>query len=62
MNTTKFTDGSNDRPKNAPIGQTGEGLPDDSSTPVQVDESEVERVRRKLVGDGGEDEAEGHPS
>ncbi|MBB3950766.1 hypothetical protein [Aureimonas jatrophae] len=69
MNETKITDGLNDRSRDAPIGQTAGGLPDDTSRPVEVDEAEVARVRDKLMGDklGGDDtkaeaEVEAHPS
>ncbi len=51
MTNSKITTGSNDRPKHETIAQTGEGIPDDSSTPVAADEDEVERLRRKLKGD-----------
>ncbi|WP_105403602.1 MULTISPECIES: hypothetical protein [unclassified Neorhizobium] len=50
MSTEKQTEGLNDRPKNAPIGQTADGLPDDSGRPVEVDDETVERTRRKLSG------------
>lgn len=36
MSHEKITDGLNDRPKDAPIGQSAEGLPDDSSQPLEV--------------------------
>jgi hypothetical protein len=48
MTNSKLTDGLNDRPKDAPIGQTAEGLPDDSSRPVDVDDETVDAVRKKL--------------
>lgn len=48
MSTEKQTTGLNDRPKDAPIGQTAEGLPDDSGRPVEVDDETIERTRRKL--------------
>ncbi|MFD2649460.1 hypothetical protein ACFSX5_16870 [Devosia albogilva] len=54
MTNTKITTGNNDRPKNETIAQTGDGIPDDSSAPVDVDDAEVERVRQKLEGDGRE--------
>lgn len=50
MSTKKWTDGLNDRPKNAPIGQTAGGLPDDSGQQLDVDEETVERTRQKLAG------------
>lgn len=46
----KITTGTNDRPRNETIGQTGEGLPDDSSTSLEVDEAAVARLRNKLQG------------
>jgi hypothetical protein len=46
----KITTGTNDRPRNETIGQSGEGLPDDSSTPLEVDETAVARLRDKLQG------------
>lgn len=36
---SKITTGTNDRPRNETIGQSGEGLPDDSSTSLEVDET-----------------------
>jgi len=48
----KITTGPNDRPRNETIAQTGAGLPDDTSRPVEVDEAEVARVRAKLLGEG----------
>lgn len=51
MTNTKLTDGLNDRPKDAPIGQTAEGLPDDSSRPVDVRDETVDAVRKKLSED-----------
>ncbi len=47
----KITTGLNDRPLNHTIAQTGDGLPDDSGQPVEVDPAEVERVRAKLMED-----------
>lgn len=49
MSTKKWTDGLNDRPKDAPIGQTADGLPDDSGQNVEVDEETIERTRKKLA-------------
>lgn len=45
----KITTGTNDRPRNETIGQSGEGLPDDSSTSLEVDETAA-RLRGKLQG------------
>ncbi|RWO60524.1 hypothetical protein [Mesorhizobium sp.] len=46
----KITTGANDRPRNETIGQSGEGRPDDSSTPLEVDETTIARVRKQLQG------------
>lgn len=43
----KITTGTNDRPRNETIGQSGE--PDDSSTSLEVDETAA-RLRGKLQG------------
>ncbi len=51
MADKKITDGLNDRPKNASIGQSAEGLPDDSGQPVDVDEKTVEATKQKLSDD-----------
>ena len=48
MSTSKVTTGANDRPKDETIAQTGPGLPDDTTRPVDVSEEEVERARQKL--------------
>jgi hypothetical protein len=52
---TKFTDGLNDRLKDASIAQRGLGLPDDSSQPVEAREEEALRIRSKLKGVAGEE-------
>lgn len=44
----KITTGTNDRPKNETIGQSGSGLPDDSGSIIQVSDEEVEAVKAKL--------------
>ncbi|WP_132254731.1 hypothetical protein [Methylobacterium segetis] len=36
--------GPNSRPRDDTIAQTGEGIPDDSGRPVQVDEEEAKRI------------------
>jgi hypothetical protein len=51
MADKKITDGLNDRPKNASIGQSAEGLPDDGGQPVDVDEKTVEATKQKLSED-----------
>ncbi|KKB12544.1 hypothetical protein VE25_06355 [Devosia geojensis] len=47
----KITTGPNDRPVDESIGQTAPGLPDDSSRSPDVDDRDVERVKRKIVDD-----------
>ncbi|WP_410216282.1 hypothetical protein [Paracoccus sp. (in: a-proteobacteria)] len=49
----KTTTGANDRPKDASIAQTGPGLPDDSSMPVDADDQQLEAMRASLgLGEG----------
>lgn len=48
---SKISTGANDRPVDESIAQTAPGLPDDSSRPPDVADSDVERVRRKLADD-----------
>jgi hypothetical protein len=48
---SKITDGANDRPKDATIGQSGPGLPDDSGQPIEATDEEVERIRAKFEAD-----------
>jgi hypothetical protein len=48
---SKITDGLNDRPKDVTIGQSGPGLPEDSSQPVEVTEEEAERICAKFEDD-----------
>ncbi|MDW6023608.1 hypothetical protein SAZ10_17810 [Mesorhizobium sp. BAC0120] len=48
--TPKITTGTNDRPRNDTIGQSGEGLPDDSGRPVDVDRAQAALIRDKLEG------------
>lgn len=50
----KIMGGTNDRPKNDTIAQTGRGLPDDSSRPVEVDDATVRRARESLQKNPGE--------
>lgn len=40
--------GPNARPRDTTIAQTGEGIPDDSGRPVQVDEAEARRIEEKI--------------
>ncbi|PXW65421.1 hypothetical protein [Methylobacterium sp. B4] len=40
--------GPNARPRNDTIAQTGEGIPDDSGRPVQVDEEEAQRIEETI--------------
>jgi hypothetical protein len=51
MTNDKLTDEMNDCPKDAPIGQTAEGTPDDSSRPLDVDEGTVDAFRKELSED-----------
>ncbi|RWO07707.1 MAG: hypothetical protein EOS07_18085 [Mesorhizobium sp.] len=52
----KITTGTNDRPRNETIGQSGE--PDDSGKPLEVDEAAVARLGKQLQGKPGQfDEA-----
>ena len=44
----KITDGLNDRPRNETIGQSGAGLPDDTSQPIEASDEEIARMREKL--------------
>jgi hypothetical protein len=46
---SKISTGPNSRPRNESIAQTAPGQPDDTSSPVDVDDKEVERVREKLT-------------
>jgi hypothetical protein len=46
---SKISTGPNSRPRNESIAQTAPGQPDDTSSQVNVDETEVERVREKLT-------------
>ncbi|WP_165220330.1 hypothetical protein [Affinirhizobium pseudoryzae] len=47
-NHEKMSTGSNDRPKNASIAQTGPGPPDDSSAPITPSPEDEQAVRRAL--------------
>jgi hypothetical protein len=55
----KITTGPNDRPLNETIAQSGGGLPDDSGSPVDVEESAIKRVRRQLQGGPGGNRTKG---
>jgi hypothetical protein len=44
----KITDGLNDRSRNDTIAQSGAGIPDDSGTPIAVDDDAVARAREAL--------------
>lgn len=50
---SKISKGTNDRPRDASIAQTGPGIPDDSSRPVDVADKEIDSVRKKLHGEHG---------
>lgn len=45
---SKISKGPNARPKDASIAQSGPGIPDDSSAPVEASDKDVEEARRKL--------------
>lgn len=47
---SKITAGLNDAPKDATIAQSGPGLPDVSSQPIEAAEEEALRIRSKLEG------------
>ncbi len=49
QNKSKISTGPNSRPRNESIAQTAPGQPDDTSSPVNVDDAEVERIREKLT-------------
>jgi hypothetical protein len=52
MNSSrKITTGKNDRSRDETIAQSGPGIPDDSGTPVEVDEVQVERAKASLQED-----------
>ncbi|MGV2103968.1 hypothetical protein [Rhizobium sp. 21-4511-3d] len=48
---SKITDSLNDRPKDSTIAQSGPGLPDDSSQPIEATEEEADRIRAKFEDD-----------
>lgn len=52
MSTEKLSTGLNDRPKNTTIAQTGAGLPDDTGSPLEIDEDEAARIEQKIRGMG----------
>ncbi|KMO31402.1 hypothetical protein VQ02_25910 [Methylobacterium variabile] len=45
---TKISTGPNARPRDATIAQTGQGLPNDTSAPVEIDEEEAKRIEDKI--------------
>lgn len=45
---TKISNGPNARPRDETIAQTGPGLPNDSSAPVEIDEEEARRIEAKI--------------
>lgn len=47
--TAKITTGPNSRARNTTIGQTGVGLPDDSSSPIEVTPDEEQRISEALL-------------
>lgn len=44
----KITTGPNDRPKDETIAQTGPGLPDNTSQPVEATDEQIERAKESL--------------
>jgi len=45
-----ITGGMNDRPRQDTIAQSGAGIPDDSSRPIEADDATIGRVREDLSG------------
>ncbi|RFB85832.1 hypothetical protein B5K11_29545 [Rhizobium leguminosarum bv. trifolii] len=45
----KISTGTNDRPTNETIAQSGPGIPDDSGPLVEPTEAEIERVKASLL-------------
>lgn len=43
-----ISNGPNARPRDEPIGQSGGGLPDDSSRPVEIDPDEERRIEASI--------------
>ncbi|WP_279478914.1 hypothetical protein [Aureimonas sp. SK2] len=67
MNHPKLTDGLNDHPREAPIGQSAGGFPDDSSQPIMVEDAEAARIAAALgindqPSESDIEESEAHPS
>ncbi|MFP3544401.1 hypothetical protein SB748_13085 [Rhizobium sp. SIMBA_035] len=55
---SKITTGPNDAPEDTTIVQSGPGLPDVSSHPIEASEEEALRIKAKLENiDGREDDA-----
>ena len=46
--TPKISNGPNARPRDATIAQTGPGLPNDTSRPVEIDEGEARRIEDRI--------------
>lgn len=44
----KISNGPNARPRNETIAQTGQGLPNDTSRPVEIDEDEAKRIEDRI--------------
>ena len=47
--TPAISDGPDARPRNAPIGQSGVGEPDDSSRQVEISPEEEQAIARKIL-------------
>jgi hypothetical protein len=58
---SKISTGPNSRPRNESIAQTAPGQPDDTSSQVDVEDSEIERVRAKLTKKPKDDRPEDMP-
>lgn len=46
--TEAISNGMNSRPRNETIAQTGAGIPNDSSSPVDIDEEEEKRIEKSI--------------
>ena len=58
MTKAKLTQGTNDRPKDATIAQTGAGAPDDTGKPLYIDDDEAARIEQNIRNSGEADPGE----
>ena len=58
MTKAKLTQGTNDRPKDATIAQTGAGAPDDTGKPLDIDDDEAARIEQNIRDFGEPDPGE----